>query len=212
MTICGMIKVRKPSGELIILAGSDSEVSTTSHRLHSIENKNKLLKIKDSIIAVSGGGSISEAVEDLLEDKNFLDSIDLCTKKGVRLLGEQIYELFKLMAERSPIPDIASSAGDLLIATPNNIYKMFPDLAIYSFDDFCSSGIGEESFNGAMTILLEDLKSDPEITNRKVEMVMTRAIDTACTHVLHCNPPIHLAYPDSSCTPIRPKTRKKRNG
>ena len=209
MTVCGLARLVSPTGEVFITAASDSEVSATDTRLYGLVDKSKLFKVKDSVVAISGSGSCAEAVEDLLMDRTFLDTLDLCTRQGVRALGEQIYTLFKETAERSLTPEVVQHAGSILIGTPNAIYKMYPDFSCYAFLEFSGTGIGEESFVAAMTVLMRQLKELDNPSHDDLDRAIKEAVEVACTHCLHCNPPVHLMRPALKCEPPKPKKGRK---
>ena len=192
MTIVAVARVFNKKGEVFISACSDSEISGDETRDVGIVDATKIIKVKDALICVSGSGPILEVLEDLAEDKKFLRGLDLTTKKGVRMIGEQAYGCLKYVYESIPV-NIASDdvVGPLLIATPINIWVVQHDLVTYEIEQVYAAGVGADTFLGAFDAFVQKTE---DFDHETLDKILKDAVQITNKRVLHCGGKVHIVH------------------
>ena len=187
MTVVCAVKVETPQGILVSI-GADTEVTSGEIRLVDIVNKHKLFRINDFVIAISGGGPVAEAIEDLQEDKIFMKHAKIKNKRDARMIASEVFAGMKSIVESSAadFSDIKPSIGGLLIATPTAIYGVCADLSVFEYSRFYCEGIGASVAFGVLEEKYKALKNK-EVTYKDLHDLLKDAIIATSKHILGCN-------------------------
>jgi hypothetical protein len=212
LTVVCAVKFVTKDNKTLVVAASDSAVTTDDNRMVGIENQSKLFSVEGAIVGICGGGSIAEVLEDLENNKEITKGLDLSTRKGVRSLAEIIYKNFAdYLGVSLADKGVFDGIGPLIIACPNAIYKIFPDFSCYSYDRFTATGF-EEIFYGAMEVLYPSLELVDRLDEVKIEDLeeaVRKSFEAVFKYSLRCGPPIHFAHPKTIIKRGRPKKNDK---
>jgi len=119
-----------------------------------VVNHQKILRVGDSYIAISGPTSTKLALKDFFanaENRDFSD-VDAIYRTWLRL-HEALKTTYFLSARDDDAPSFESSRFDAVIANPNGIFGIAAHRAVQQFTKFYAYGSGSLSALGAMYAL-----------------------------------------------------------
>lgn len=187
MTCCVISKILDHNGKPIVVVGSESEVSDQNERLVGVVGDQKIHKLGNCYVLISGMSPIAEVLEIIASDEDFCKDLVVKNKTDVRELAETIYSTLKELVEASiTSSDILQHLGLLLIATSERIFGVYNDLSVFEFDNFQTSGIGSTIAKGALHVLHNRLKKASTIVAEDLEAIVRESIEIANTHTLGC--------------------------
>lgn len=215
MTVCAAIRHVTEDGKVLVVIGSDSEVtiSANSERLVGLVGDRKFFRIGEAIIAIAGCSSLAEVLEILQEDETF--NPDWRTKKGIREFAAYFFDLLAELAELSISPsDVTSSVDPLLIATPTNIWAIFTDLGIMQFEESYCIGSGWAMAQAVIYDRMQELKDLGDfIRFEDLEFILERALEVSSVFTQGCGGKIITTrveeLPEEKKKVKPPKSKKK---
>jgi ATP-dependent HslUV protease, peptidase subunit HslV len=154
------IVVTKKNG--IVAIGADSLTTFGDTRLgeHHKRVHDKILRIKDSYIALCGSSAHYVVMENVLAKSDF---IDLSSRSGIYETFRRLHPLLKEHAFLNPKEDDAdpyeSSQITALVANDTGIYGVYSYREVFAFDRFWAAGSGRNFALGAMYAVYDKAKS-----------------------------------------------------
>ena len=195
MTVCVALKL----GNKVVI-GTDSAVTTESTRIKNIVNLSKIVKIKNYYVLCSGAGTITESLQEILNDEDYIKKLKINTCLEAKYFAESVYSLMKTDLEDSAIrnkDEYLDFFGEILIATPNHIFCVYTDLSVYEFDKYTATGAGSDYALGVLSDLYKNIGSR-EITWELLEAIVERSVLAACEFSLVCAPPVIVKRVDNN--------------
>ncbi len=210
MTICINAKVVRKDGSIITLCGTDSRVSLGDRNLQSItmEGSGKDVSFPGAVVALSGAGSLFEALLLLREDTRYCKTVSFNSRADVREFILNLFHQFNLLIEAGTLNKDDCQAGTILITTPDRIWGAYSDLSIFEFTEFGVSGSGGNTANAVLMALYPLLPENP--SEEDLENFIRKAIEITNSDVQSCGGAIHIFRPEVP-NPLLTKKSKKKN-
>lgn len=196
MTICLALRVEDKDG-IHVFIGADSAVSTDETKVKHLANIKKFVKLKNYYILCAGAGTISETLEELKNNNEFIKKLRITNCLEAKAFAQTVFSMMKEDLENSIISDkdeFHKHFSELLIATPKSIFCVYQDLSAYEFESFAAVGSGSNFALGSLSTSLrlhsKELQPNLSIPPALLEAIVVDAVWAACEHSLFCSPPI----------------------
>ncbi|MBF2760526.1 MAG: hypothetical protein ISN28_09700 [Ectothiorhodospiraceae bacterium AqS1] len=211
MTIA--IAVRK--GLQIALA-SDSQTSLGEMRIPAADNSSpKFIPVGKAHIADAGLALYANILPEVISRLRKAPSFD--SEANVFKFFSGFWKELQKYHYIKPQPDghnspFANLYNDFLVASPQGIFRVAPDLTVLRYERYCAIGSGEHLALGAAHILYESQADAKEIARRAVEAAIEH--DTGCGAPIHevlleegRSPPKRASRSTKSRTTVKPKEK-----
>lgn len=164
------IVVTKKSGAVAIGADSLTTFGDTRLADHHKRVHDKILRVKDSYIALCGSSAHYVVMENVLAKADF---VDLSSRSGVYETFRRLHPLLKEHAFLNPKEDEAdpyeSSQITALVANVSGIYGVYSYREVFEFERFWAAGSGRNFALGAMYAAYERARSAEELARIGVQ-------------------------------------------
>ena len=188
-----VIIAAKAKGRVVI--GSDSLVSIDGMRVLNTVGDTKLVKFANFTIGIAGSGPIREVLEQMIEGVFTQDgdhpadhdwyNHEILNKLDAGDFARQAWGFFKSELGYSPLEpkyeEFATMVGQMLIATPDKIFVVFPELSVQEIGTFASIGCGEELALGSLEVLYK-----PNLNTKGLANIVRLSLETACKYNTFC--------------------------
>lgn len=210
MTVCLGAKLLDADGNVkAVRVATDSQVSLGQTKMIGISKScAKGVAFPGAFIACSGSGIVFEALALLQEDKEYYNKVQFRTREDIRSFARDFFEQYKSLLEESLCSEGDAQMGVLLIATNDELYSVYSDLSIFTFDYWNSSGSGASTAHALMMAYYDEL--GPDSTEEDLERILNRVMEKTCEIEEGCSGPIVIYTPQEPNPLLIKKSRKKK--
>lgn len=165
------ITVVKKDGFVAIAADTLTKFGSAKESATYIVNHEKIIRVGDSFLAVTGASSFKTALRHLFSDTSHearLHSV-MDIYGTWMMIHEKLKESYFLNANDDSSDSVETTRIDVLIANPYGIFGVSEYRHVQEFSRFYSYGVGDEYAMGAMYAVYDSERSALEIARLGVE-------------------------------------------
>ena len=165
------ITVVKKDGFVAIAADTLTKWGSTKESAEYIVNHEKIIRVGDSFLGVSGSASVALALQHLFANsKNKARLHSVMDIFGTwTILHEEMKDSYFLKPDEDEEDSVESTRMNVLIANPRGIFGVGAYRYVQEFSRFYSHGIGADYAMGAMYAVYNSKRSALEIARLGVE-------------------------------------------
>lgn len=158
------IAIVRKDGIAAIAADTLTTFGNQMETADRVVNHQKLIRYKDSYLAISGWGIFQQSLEDFLRttrEKLLLDSVENIFRASL-VLHNALKERYCLRPYDSDSDSFETSRGLIMIANSHGIFSISDYRFVQEFSRFSAGGSGSDYALGAMEAIYDDPKYSAE--------------------------------------------------